>query len=40
VLMLIRCFIRSESGVTLVEYGVVAAIIGLLIMMSMSTGNS
>ena len=39
-LMLMRCFIRSKSGVTLVEYGVVAAIIGLLIMMGISTGNS
>lgn len=38
--MLMRCFIRSKSGVTLVEYGVVAAIIGLLIMMGISTGNS
>ena len=38
--MLMRCFIRSESGVTLVEYGVVAAIIGLLIMLGLSTGNS
>ncbi len=39
-LMLLRCFMRSKSGVTLVEYGVVAAIIGLLIMLGMSTGNS
>jgi Flp pilus assembly pilin Flp len=31
---------RSESGVTLVEYGVVAAVIALLIMMGMSTGNT
>jgi Flp pilus assembly pilin Flp len=31
---------RSESGVTLVEYGVFAAIIGLLVMLGMSTGNS
>ena len=38
--MLLRCFVRSKSGVTLVEYGVFAAIIGLLIMMGMSTGNS
>jgi Flp pilus assembly pilin Flp len=36
----VRCFIRSESGVTLVEYGVVAAVIALLIMMGMSTGNT
>ena len=39
-LMLMRCFIRSKSGVTLVEYGVIAAILGLLIMLGMSTGNS
>lgn len=38
--MLLRCFLRSKSGVTLVEYGVFAAILGLLIMLSMSTGNS
>jgi Flp pilus assembly pilin Flp len=36
----VRCFVRSESGVTLVEYGVFAAIVGLVIMMAMSTGNS
>jgi Flp pilus assembly pilin Flp len=36
----IRCFMRNNSGVTLVEYGVVAAIIALVVMMSMSTGTS
>jgi type II secretory pathway pseudopilin PulG len=30
----------NQSGFTLVEYGVVAAIIGLVIMLAMSTGNS
>ena len=40
VLILLRCFVRSNSGVTLVEYGVFAAIVGLLIMLGMSTGNS
>jgi Flp pilus assembly pilin Flp len=32
--------VRSESGFTLVEYGVIAAALGLLIMLSMSTGSS
>jgi Flp pilus assembly pilin Flp len=31
---------RSNSGVTLVEYGVVAAVIALVLMLSMSTGNT
>jgi Flp pilus assembly pilin Flp len=35
-----RCFIRSNSGFTLVEYGVVAAIVGLVIMLGMSTGTN
>jgi Flp pilus assembly pilin Flp len=32
--------VRSNSGITLVEYGVFAAILGLVIMLVMSTGNS
>jgi hypothetical protein len=40
VLNLVRCFARSKSGVTLVEYGVFAAIVAMVIMMAMSTGNS
>jgi Flp pilus assembly pilin Flp len=32
--------VRSNSGITLVEYGVFAAILGLVIMLVMSTGSS
>lgn len=39
-LILLRCFVRSNSGFTLVEYGVVAAVLGMIIMLGMSTGNS
>lgn len=39
-LMLLRCFMRSESGFTLMEYGVFAAILALVIMLGMSTGTS
>ena len=39
-LIFLRCFTRSRSGVTLVEYGLVAAIIGLVIMLGMSTGTN
>lgn len=40
VLMLMRCFIRSKSGITLVEYGVAAAVIALLVMFVTSSGTS
>ena len=40
VLMLMRCFMRSKSGITLVEYGVAAAVIALLIMFVTSSGTS
>ena len=38
--MLMRCFMRSRSGFTLVEYGVAAAVIALVIMLTMSGGTS
>ncbi|MGZ3276056.1 MAG: Flp family type IVb pilin [Caulobacteraceae bacterium] len=31
---------RSQSGVTLVEYGVFAAIVALVIMLAMSSGTT
>jgi Flp pilus assembly pilin Flp len=38
--MLMRCFMRSRSGFTLVEYGVAAAIVALVIMLATSSGTS
>lgn len=38
--MLMRCFARSKSGVTLVEYGVFAAVVALLVMLATSSGTS
>jgi Flp pilus assembly pilin Flp len=40
VLILMRCFTRSTSGFTLVEYGVAAAVIALLIMLATSSSTS
>ena len=39
-LVLVRCFVRSKAGVTLVEYGVFAAILGLVIMLAMTSGTN
>jgi len=33
-------FLRDQSGVTLLEYGVFAAIVALVIMLAMSSGTS
>ena len=37
---LVRCYIGSESGFTLVEYGLVAAVIALVVMFGTSAGSS
>lgn len=38
--MLMRFFVRSERGFTLVEYGLGAAALALLLMLAMSSGTS
>lgn len=38
--MLLRFFARSERGITLVEYGLAAAAVALLIMLATSSGTS
>ena len=38
--MLMRFFVRSERGITLVEYGVAAAVVALIIMLMTSSGTS
>jgi Flp pilus assembly pilin Flp len=35
-----RYFMRSETGFTLVEYGLVAAVIALVVMFGASAGSS
>ena len=38
--MLMRFFVRSEGGITLVEYGLAAAAVAFLIMLATSSGTS